>query len=57
MQLSIVIPLYNEQNSLKELNETIEKVELSGGLLYYSVTPEGLSTWRVFVVNSDVSSS
>ena len=39
------------------LNETIEKVELSGGLLYYSVTPEGLSTWRVFVVNSDVSSS
>ena len=26
MRLSIVIPLYNEQNSLKELNETIEKV-------------------------------
>lgn len=34
MQLSIVIPLYNEQNSLKELNETIENVVSSMGIEY-----------------------
>ncbi|MBT7624439.1 MAG: glycosyltransferase, partial [Flavobacteriaceae bacterium] len=34
MQLSIVIPLYNEQNSIKELNETIEKVVLAMGVEY-----------------------
>ena len=34
MQLSIVIPLYNEQNSLKELNETIEKVVSAMGIEY-----------------------
>lgn len=34
------------------LNETIEKLEQPGGLLYYSITPEGLSTWRVIVMNS-----
>ena len=34
MQLSIVIPLYNEQNSIKELNETIEKVVSAMGIKY-----------------------
>ena len=34
MQLSIVIPLYNEQNSLEELNETIEKVVSAMGIEY-----------------------
>ncbi|SUZ84536.1 uncharacterized protein METZ01_LOCUS37390 [marine metagenome] len=34
MQLSIVIPLFNEQNSLEELNETIEKVVSAMGIEY-----------------------
>ena len=34
MQLSIVIPLYNEQNSLKELNESILKVVSAMGIEY-----------------------
>ena len=36
------------------LSETIEKLQLSDGLLYYSITPEGLSTWSVTVVDSSI---
>ena len=50
MQLSIVIPLYNEENSLKELNKTIETVVLDMGIEYeliYIDDGSNDSSWNV----------
>ena len=45
MQLSIVIPLFNEQDSLTELTESIQSIILSQDLDYEIILIDDGSTW------------
>lgn len=44
MQISIVIPLYNEQESLRELNDWIRRVMTREGFTYEAIYVDDGST-------------
>ena len=58
MQLSIIIPLYNEEESLEELNEAIEKVVSNMDIDYEVIYIDDGSTdnsWNIITNLSETS--